>query len=136
MPPDYRRQYRSELETLGLIRSNTLKPLPINSRGRMDAMANIPLADHPGKRFVYHAGYSILGAVLEAAAGQDMEQFFQEQMFGPWGWWTQASTFLKTRWIDFRPVMTCIAREARQSYGFRISPAAARNIPAPRPISV
>jgi CubicO group peptidase (beta-lactamase class C family) len=85
MPMSYRQQYREALETLGMIRSDDFKPLPINSRERMAAMAQIPLADHPGKLFVYHAGYSILGAVLEAAAGQTMEQFFKEQIFKPLG---------------------------------------------------
>ena len=51
----------------------------------MAAMAQLPLADHPGKKFVYHLGFSILGAVLEAAAGQDMGQFFKEQIFEPLG---------------------------------------------------
>ncbi len=83
MPMSYRGQYREALETLGMIRTDSFKPLPTNSRERMAAMAQIPLADHPGKRFVYHAGFSILGAVLEAAAGQDMETFFREQIFEP-----------------------------------------------------
>jgi len=85
MPIWYRQQYRKPLETLGYIPGDNAKPSPINSRERMAATGKIPLADHPGKRFVYHAGYSILGAVLEAAAGQDMDQFFKEQIFEPLG---------------------------------------------------
>jgi len=85
MPIYYRQQYRDALEGLGYLPGGTAEPLPINSRERMAAIGKIPLADHPGKKFVYHAGYSILGAVLEAAAGQDMDQFFREQIFEPLG---------------------------------------------------
>jgi len=110
MPPDYRRQYRSELETLGLIRSNTPKPLPINSRERMAAMGKMPLADHPGEKFVYHAGYSILGAVLEAAADQDMEQFFQEQIFKPLGM-VDSSFYVSENALDRFPTCYDLHRE-------------------------
>lgn len=83
-PMSYRQLYREPLEILGWIHSDR-NQLPVNSRERMAALAQIPLADHPGKRFVYHAGFPILGAVLEAAAGQPMDQFFREQIFKPLG---------------------------------------------------
>ena len=85
IPLSYRDQYRDALETLGWSKSENFRPYPINSRDRAAAMAQIPLADHPGKQFVYHMGFSILGAVLEAASGQSMGQFFKEQIFDPLG---------------------------------------------------
>ena len=85
MPMSYRQMYRRPLEQLGMIRSVGYKPLAINSRERMAALAQLPLTDHPGKHFIYHAGYSILGAVLEAASGRDMETFFRERIFKPLG---------------------------------------------------
>ncbi len=84
LPMSSREQYREALETLGWIPGDN-KPPPINSRERMAAIAQLPLADHPGKKFIYHVGFPILGAVLEAAAGQDMGQFFKEQIFAPLG---------------------------------------------------
>ncbi|MAI41474.1 MAG: serine hydrolase domain-containing protein [Candidatus Azotimanducaceae bacterium] len=84
MPIMFREKYKGALETLGWIQSNRKTP-PINSQERMAAISEIPLADHPGKKFVYHVGFPILGAVLEAAAGKDMGQFFKEEIFEPLG---------------------------------------------------
>lgn len=83
-PLSYRQEYREALETLGWISTDREKPA-VNSRERMSAISQIPLAGHPGTRFVYHVGFPILGAVLEAASGQSMDQFFREQIFEPLG---------------------------------------------------
>ncbi|RPG48975.1 MAG: class A beta-lactamase-related serine hydrolase [Gammaproteobacteria bacterium TMED1] len=97
LPWHYHEEYRKTLETLGWIGSETSKRVsnsprhyqngfpPINSPECMAAIAKIPLADHPGRKYVYHAGFPILGAVLEAAAGKDMGQFFKEEIFEPLG---------------------------------------------------
>ena len=82
MPLIFREKYQKALETLGWTQNNS-EDVPINSKERMAAIAKIPLADHPGKKFVYHVGFPILGAVLEAAAGKDMGQFFKEEIFEP-----------------------------------------------------
>lgn len=110
MPIWYRQQYREALEALGFIPSDNSKPLPVNSRGRMAAMGKIPLADHPGKKFVYHAGFSILGAVLEAAAGQDMGQFFKEQIFEPLGM-VDSSFYVPESALDRFPTCYALHRE-------------------------
>jgi CubicO group peptidase (beta-lactamase class C family) len=90
MPSFYRQQYREQLEILGWTRapgepasdSDTDKP---DNRERARAMAEIPFSAHPGERFVYHVGYPVLTAVLEEAAGQNMEDFLRENIFDPLG---------------------------------------------------
>ena len=83
LPWYYHEDYRNTLETLGWIENETSKRIsnsprqyqngfpPINSQECMAAIAKIPLADHPGRKYVYHAGYPILGAVLEKASGKN-----------------------------------------------------------------
>ncbi len=83
VPLAYRELYREPMQTLGLLPGGSVPP--VNSRERMAAIAQLPLAGQPGKLFAYHAGYPILGAVLEAAAGQSMDAFFREQIFEPLG---------------------------------------------------
>lgn len=84
-PMSYRQQYRDALHTLGWTRTDKDEQLNTSTRERMAALAEIPLVDHPGKHFVYHVGYPILGAVLEAAAAQPLDRFYREQIFEPLG---------------------------------------------------
>ena len=84
-PLSYRQQYREALDTLGWTRPQEGDQPTASTRERMAALAEIPLADHPGKHFIYHVGYPILGAVLEAAAGQPLDQFFRDHIFEPLG---------------------------------------------------
>lgn len=83
IPNFFRQQYRESLETCGWItprNTNASKPSP---RERVHALAQVPLASHPGERFVYHIGYPVLTEVLTAASGQNMQDFFQENIFQP-----------------------------------------------------
>tara|TARA_B110000014_G_scaffold177159_1_gene126855 strand:+ start:1894 stop:3147 length:1254 start_codon:yes stop_codon:yes gene_type:complete len=84
MPNFYRQQYRDVLETLGWIsnRNDEDRTRP-NNRERVEALAQLPLAAHPGDSFGYHLGYPILGAVLEAASGQPLDVFFRDNIFDP-----------------------------------------------------
>jgi CubicO group peptidase (beta-lactamase class C family) len=81
-----RAQYREAFEALGWARGSdaTAKPAP-TYRERVKAMAQIPLYAQPGEHFEYHIGYLVLGAVLEEACGQPLDQFFREQIFEPLG---------------------------------------------------
>lgn len=132
VPMAYRQMYREPLTQLGMIPSEDHRPLPINSRDRMAALARIPLADHPGKRFIYHAGYSILGAVLEAASGQDMDTFFRERIFEPLGM-TDSGFYVDADRVDRFP--NCYAM-ARTSSGPELrlqeSPDASEKVTGPR----
>ena len=103
-PMSFRQQYRDALTTLGWIPGEDGGRPTATQAERMAAIAQLPLADHPGKRFVYHVGFPILGAVLEAAAGQNMGDFFREQIFEPLGM-NDATFYLKEGQLERFP--TC-----------------------------
>lgn len=46
-------------------------------------MAALPLSAHPGEKFVYGYSSDILGALVEVASGQPLDQFLQEELFEP-----------------------------------------------------
>lgn len=86
MPHFYRQQYRDALTTLGWTRSPDGEDTPRpNNRERVRALAELPLAAHPGEQFGYHVGYPVLTAVLEEASGQPLDVFFRENIFQPLG---------------------------------------------------
>ena len=86
MPHFYRQQYRDTLTTLGWIRGPDDEGAPRpNNRERIRALAELPLAAHPGEQFGYHVGYPVLTAVLEEASGQPLDVFFREAIFEPLG---------------------------------------------------
>ena len=82
IPSFYRQQYEEALQTLGWIPPDDDAPAP-SVRKRMRALAQIPLAAHPGERFVYHAGYPVLGAILAEVCGQPLDAFFRDNIFEP-----------------------------------------------------
>ena len=84
MPHFYRQQYRDTLARLGWISAGEDAPRPTN-RERIRALAELPLAAHPGDRFGYHVGYPVLTAVLEEASGQPLDALFREAIFEPLG---------------------------------------------------
>ena len=47
--------------------------------------AKLPMDAHPGERFVYGINQDILGAVVEEAADQPLDEFLQENLFTPLG---------------------------------------------------
>ena len=87
IPNFFRQQYRETLEKLSWIgfRDDSDARERLSNRERIRALAELPLAAHPGDRFGYHQGYPILSAVLEEACGQNLEQFFGENIFEPLG---------------------------------------------------
>ena len=84
MPVFYRQQYGEALKTMGWMSREEGAPVPDN-RERVRALATIPLAAHPGERFVYHMGYPVLGAVLAEVCGQPLDAFFRDNIFEPLG---------------------------------------------------
>ena len=48
-------------------------------------IGSVPLAHQPGERWLYHMGSDILGVLLARAAGQPLETFLAERVFGPLG---------------------------------------------------
>lgn len=84
IPSFYRQQYEEALTTLGWIPRDDEAPPPTN-RQRVRALAQIPLAAHPGERFVYHAGYPVLGAILAEVCGQPLDAFYRDNIFEPLG---------------------------------------------------
>lgn len=49
------------------------------------ALADLPFADHPGRRWVYGLSTDVLGAVVERASGRSLDDFFRERIFRPLG---------------------------------------------------
>ncbi len=48
-------------------------------------MATLPLRAHPGEQWIYGYSTDILGAVIEKASGQTLEEFLQAEIFEPLG---------------------------------------------------
>lgn len=46
-------------------------------------MASLPIQAHPGSRWLYGYNTDILGAVIEKASGQTLEEFLQEEILDP-----------------------------------------------------
>ncbi len=94
MPAFYREQYADvfarmydgvdALKTLGWMRRDG-DPPTTPPRERVRALAELPLAAHPGETFGYHVGYPVLTEVIAAASGQPVDRFFQECIFDPLG---------------------------------------------------
>ncbi len=47
--------------------------------------AALPLMHQPGERWRYDTGFAVLGVLLERAAGQPLDVFLRERIFGPLG---------------------------------------------------
>lgn len=52
-------------------------------RATVDRMAALPFASQPGERWVYGYGTDILGAVIEAASGQSLQEFLRTRILEP-----------------------------------------------------
>jgi CubicO group peptidase (beta-lactamase class C family) len=46
-------------------------------------LSKIPLAAHPGEKWIYGSSLDVAGRVIEAAAGQGFSAFMQEKIFAP-----------------------------------------------------
>jgi len=52
---------------------------------RVELHAKLPLNSHPGTEFVYHAGYPVIGTIIEIITGKTLEEFYRERIFKPLG---------------------------------------------------
>ena len=50
-----------------------------------DRLAELPLMEQPGKKWIYSASIDLLGRVIEVVSGQTFENFLQERIFTPCG---------------------------------------------------
>jgi CubicO group peptidase (beta-lactamase class C family) len=48
-------------------------------------LATLPLLYQPGERWLYNTGSDVLGVLIARAAGQPLDTFLQERVFGPLG---------------------------------------------------
>jgi CubicO group peptidase (beta-lactamase class C family) len=54
-------------------------------RATVERMGALPLAAHPGERWVYGYSTDILGALLEVAADTPLDRLLEDRIFGPLG---------------------------------------------------
>ena len=57
----------------------------VSAEQRVLQMAQLPNARQPGAAWEYAADFDVLTQVLERATGQNLDQLFQERIFGPLG---------------------------------------------------
>ena len=53
------------------------------ARAFSERLALVPLLFQPGHGFAYGPAYEVLGAVIEAVSGQDLDHFMRARIFGP-----------------------------------------------------
>ncbi|ADI15275.1 serine hydrolase domain-containing protein [Truepera radiovictrix] len=51
----------------------------------VDALAELPLAFHPGSRWHYSVATDVLARLIEVLSGTSLQHFLQERLFGPLG---------------------------------------------------
>jgi CubicO group peptidase (beta-lactamase class C family) len=51
----------------------------------MSRLGALPLAHHPGERWIYHTAYDALAVLIARASGQPFEAFLRERIFEPLG---------------------------------------------------
>ncbi len=50
-----------------------------------DLLASLPLAYHPGERWLYSSATDVVGRVVEVVSGQALDEYLKENIFGPLG---------------------------------------------------
>ena len=58
---------------------------PGDSAHFIDAICKIPLAEQPGKKWIYSAAQDVLGCLIEKVTGQRLDEVFAERVFRPLG---------------------------------------------------
>ena len=84
VPVQYRALYREELARLGWLPVEGAGPAQ-TARERAEALARLPLSFHPGTAYEYHAGYILIGAIIEMISGKPLDAFYRERIFEPLG---------------------------------------------------
>jgi CubicO group peptidase (beta-lactamase class C family) len=79
-------QYKDAIEESGWDLAASLDRPPRKTYlERVEAHAVIPLSFEPGTDFVYHAGFVVIGVIIEKVTGKTLEEFYQERIFKPLG---------------------------------------------------
>jgi CubicO group peptidase (beta-lactamase class C family) len=60
-------------------------PFTVTPDEFMRRLGGLPLAHHPGERWLYHTGSEILGVLISRVAGQSLGAFLSERIFAPLG---------------------------------------------------
>jgi CubicO group peptidase (beta-lactamase class C family) len=55
------------------------------SQSFLDRLASLPLAYHPGERWLYHTGMDVAGILVARVAGTSLSHFLEERLTGPLG---------------------------------------------------
>jgi CubicO group peptidase (beta-lactamase class C family) len=84
-PMSYRNMYRAEMEKLGWLTSADGSTGAQTARERVEALARLPLSFQPGSQYEYHAGYIVIGAIIEEITGRTLDEFYRERIFEPLG---------------------------------------------------
>jgi CubicO group peptidase (beta-lactamase class C family) len=80
-PLQYMVEYPDFIQGSGLISPPDKQPDDLSKM--MEALAHLPLDAQPGTRFIYQAGYPIIGLVIQMVTGKPLENFYQERIFKP-----------------------------------------------------
>ncbi|HEY7269087.1 MAG TPA: serine hydrolase domain-containing protein, partial [Dehalococcoidia bacterium] len=80
-PMGYSGQYRTEMETLGWPGSIERAVGSRSARERVDALGKLPLSFQPGSDYEYHAGYIVIGAIIEEVTGRSLNEFYHQRIF-------------------------------------------------------
>ena len=79
-------QYKDAIEESGWDLATSLdRPPKKTYLERVEAHAAIPLNFEPGTDFVYHAGFVVIGVIIEKVTGKTLEEFYRERIFRPLG---------------------------------------------------
>ena len=79
-------QYKDAIEESGWDLATSLDRPPRKTYlERVEAHAAIPLSFEPGTDFVYHAGFVVIGVIIEKVTGKTLEEFYRERIFRPLG---------------------------------------------------
>jgi CubicO group peptidase (beta-lactamase class C family) len=76
------------LEAMAALDLGAGPPAPARARAPdewMRRLGTLPLAHHPGTRWMYHTSADVLGVLVARAAGQPLDVFLREQIFDPLG---------------------------------------------------
>lgn len=64
---------------------NSLYNMAGDLAARIDALAALPLYDHPGDKWHYSYGTDVIGRIIEVASGRSLEAHLKEKVFAPLG---------------------------------------------------
>lgn len=107
-PLSYLNEFRDVLPKSGLLIG--LERPSGSIRETVEALAKLPLESQPGTQFEYHAGYPVVGVILEIVTGKSLEEFYQERIFKPLGM-KDSSFYLPRNKLDRFPTLYRPVRE-------------------------